>query len=129
MEKVGNGVKGIVRKDGHILILVKPDGSLDLPGGRVEKGETIKSALHREIDEETGLKVEIQEPVEEWSFVKRPNLLIKGITFACTYLEGKVKLCEEHKNYFWADIDRIHQLNFSRELLRNFRYMQPALYL
>ena len=52
MEKVGSGVKAIVRKDDRILILVKPDGALDLPGGRVEKGETIISALRREIDEE-----------------------------------------------------------------------------
>jgi 8-oxo-dGTP diphosphatase len=127
MEKIGNGVKGIVRKDDRILILVKPDGTFDLPGGRVEKGETTRSALRREIDEETGLKVEIKEPIEEWSFVKRPNLLIKGITFACSYLEGKVKLCEEHKNYFWAEIDNIHQLKFSREILRDFHYAQPAL--
>lgn len=126
MEKVGSGVKAIVRKDDRILILVKPDGSLDLPGGRVEEGETIKSALRREIDEETGLKVKIQEPVEEWSFLKKPNFLIKGITFACTYLEGKVKLCEEHNHYFWAEMDRIHKLNFSRDILKNFRYTQPA---
>ena len=127
MEKIGNGVKGIVRKDDRILILVKPDGTFDLPGGRVEKGETTRSALRREIDEETGLKVEIKEPIEEWSFVKRPNLLIKGITFACSYLEGKVMLCEEHKNYFWAEIDKIHQLKFGREILGDFYSTQPAL--
>jgi len=31
-----------------------------------EYGEMIKSALRREINEETGLKVEIHDPVEEW---------------------------------------------------------------
>ena len=65
MAKVKNGVKAIVRKDDHFLILVRPDGLLDLPGGRVENGESIRSALQREIDEETGLKVQIQEPVEK----------------------------------------------------------------
>ena len=122
MSKVKNGVKAIVRKDDHFLILVKHDGLLDLPGGRVENGESIRSALRREIDEETGLKVEIQEPVEEWSFLKKPDLLIKGITFACTYIEGKVKLCEEHSRYFWAGIDSIPQLNFNRNILSNFRF-------
>ena len=104
MENLCDGVKGIVRKDDHILVLVKPNGTLDLPGGRVEKGETIKSALRREIDEETGLKVEIHDFVEEWSFYKTPNLLIKGLTLDCNYVEGKVKLCGEHKRYFWTAI-------------------------
>ena len=120
MGAVGNGVKAVVRKDDRFLVLVKPDGTFDLPGGRVEIGETNECALSREIDEETGLKVKIREPIGEWSFFKRPNLLIKGITFTCTYLGGKVKLCAEHKHYFWAGIDKINQFKFKREILKNF---------
>ena len=112
MESLLDGVKGIVRKNDQILVLVKPNGTLDLPGGRVEKGETIRAALQREIKEETGLKVEIYDPVEEWSFYKTPKHLIKGITMNCAYLEGRVKLCGEHKSYFWAAIDSMHRLTF-----------------
>jgi 8-oxo-dGTP pyrophosphatase MutT (NUDIX family) len=122
MENLWDGVKGIVRKNDHILVLVKPNGTLDLPGGRVENGETIKFALQREINEETGLKVEIHDPVEEWSFYKTPNHLIKGITLDCAYLEGKVKLCGEHKSYFWATIDSMNRLIFNRNFLRNFKF-------
>jgi len=120
LETLCDGVKGIVRKNDHILVLVKPDDTLDLPGGRVEYGETVKSALRREIDEETGLKVEINDPVEEWSFYKTPNYLIKGITIDCDYVEGKVKLCGEHKSYFWAAIDSIKRLNFNRNFLSTY---------
>ena len=122
METLCDGVKGIIRKNDHILVLVKPDDTLDLPGGRVEYGETIKSALRREINEETGLKVEIHDPVEEWSFYKTPNHLIKGITMDCAYREGKVKLCEEHKRYFWVAIDSINRLIFNHNFLRNLKF-------
>ena len=122
MENLWDGVKGIVRKNGNILVLVKPNGTLDLPGGRVENGETVKSALQREINEETGLKVEIHDPVEQWSFYKTQDQLIKGITYECAYLEGKVKICGEHKSYFWAAIDIINRLIFSRNFLRNLKF-------
>ena len=122
MENLWDGVKGIVRKNDDILVLVKKDGTLDLPGGRIENGETIKFALQREINEETGLKVEIHDPVEKWSFYKTPNQLIKGITLECDYIEGKVKLCSEHKRYFWAAIKSINRLNFTRNFLKNLKF-------
>jgi len=122
MENLWDGVKGIVRKNDDILVLVKKDGTLDLPGGRIENGETIKFALQREINEETGLKVEIHDPVEKWSFYKTPNQLIKGITLECDYIDGKVKLCSEHKRYFWAAIKSINRLNFTRNFLKNLKF-------
>jgi 8-oxo-dGTP diphosphatase len=122
MENLWDGVKGIVRKNDQILVLVKPNGTLDLPGGRVENGEPVKSALKREINEETGLKVKIHGPVEKWSFYKTPDRLIKGITFECAYLDGKVKLCDEHRHYFWAAIDNIKRLSFNRNFLRNLNF-------
>jgi 8-oxo-dGTP diphosphatase len=123
MNNFWDGVKGIIRKNGHILVLVKPNGTLDLPGGRIENGETVQSALQREIDEETGLKVKIHDPVEEWSFYKTPEQLIRGITLECTYIDGKVKLCGEHKQYFWAAIDSINSLTLNRNFLR---YLKAA---
>ena len=122
MENLWDGVKGIVRKKDQILVLVKQNDTLDLPGGRVEDGETVESALQREINEETGLKVEILDQVEEWSFYKTPDQLIKGITLECTYLDGKVKLCGEHKRYFWAAIDHIKRLSFNRNFLKNLKF-------
>ena len=49
----------VVRDDGKILGLesFKRDGLLELPGGKLEPGETVEQAAYREVREETGLNV------------------------------------------------------------------------
>ena len=56
-------VSGVIFRDGKVLLVRRArspgKGFYSLPGGRVEFGETLHTALHREIDEETALRVEI----------------------------------------------------------------------
>ena len=66
IQKTAASVKALIMRNEEVLILVKPNGDLDLPGGRVEEGEGILETLHREISEETGLKVEIFNPFRFW---------------------------------------------------------------
>jgi len=107
MKKRGSGVKGIIMKEGKILVLLKPNGEPDLPGGRVEYREELKDSLHREIREETGLKVRILGILGFWSFMKRPEFLVTGVTYHCQYLSGKVELSYEHSDFFWSDMENI----------------------
>ena len=85
--------------------MVKPDGKLDLPGGRVETGETFEEALIRETFEENGLSVFIQKPIYEWSFNKTSVRLITGITYLCRHMGGKVGLSQEHSSFYWSQLD------------------------
>lgn len=104
MQKVGWGVKGLIIDDNKSLVLIKPNGDSDLPGGRVEAGENLKDSLCREIYEETGLEVKIIEPVARWSFKKNSKLFVMGVTYLCEYLSGQVKLSDEHMGYYWSDL-------------------------
>ena len=56
-------VSAAIFRDGKVLLVRRArspgKGFYSLPGGRVEFGESLHGALHREVDEETGLKVEI----------------------------------------------------------------------
>ncbi len=63
--------KGIIRVDDRVLLVRKPDGAWDLPGGRLNPGETLKSALFREVQEEIGVGVDIGDLVHLAVRVKR----------------------------------------------------------
>ena len=56
-------VSAAIFRDGKVLLVRRArspgKGFYSLPGGRVEFGESLHGALHREVDEETGLKIEI----------------------------------------------------------------------
>jgi len=58
----GEVIGAIMRPNGNLISITKPfypEGTYRLPSGGIEENESIESALHREIHEETGLQVEI----------------------------------------------------------------------
>jgi len=119
MQKIGFGVKSLITLDDKFLVLVKPNGELDLPGGCVELGERLRESLHREIQEETGLKVEIIDPLAYWSFMKNSQFSVKGITYLCRYLSGDVVLSDEHSGCFWCKLRKNGSI-FHESWLRHF---------
>src|ERR1700760_3808898 len=56
-------VSAVIFREGRVLLVRRArspgKGFYSLPGGRVEYGESLHTALAREVDEETGLKIEI----------------------------------------------------------------------
>ncbi|MGI9642134.1 MAG: NUDIX hydrolase [Acidimicrobiia bacterium] len=54
-------VGAVARRDGHLLLIRRGSepglGRWSLPGGRVERGETMAEAVVREVHEETGVDV------------------------------------------------------------------------
>lgn len=99
-------VKGIIRRnDGKILVLKRNDkddhkpGVWETVGGGMDKEESPRQALLREISEETGLAVNVSNPFNVFTFKKDTGEFKIGITFLCEYLGGEVTLSDEHSEY------------------------------
>ncbi|WP_084281421.1 aminoglycoside 6'-N-acetyltransferase [Alkaliphilus transvaalensis] len=100
-------VKGLIIKNKHFLVMHKKgdDHQWELPGGRMEFGETAEMTVVREIEEETGLVVEPVKILDTWNLV-REDRQITGIIYLCSLKEGKIKLSHEHDAYRWIPADR-----------------------
>lgn len=117
-------LKAVIVKDGKVLTLREAStykdgnnvGRYHLPGGRLEMGEPFTDGLRREVREETGLEVEIGEPlyVGEWF----PNIRgvqnqIVAIFFVCKPVEPDVAivLSEEHDDFRWVNLEEVRELD------------------
>jgi 8-oxo-dGTP diphosphatase len=109
-------VSGAIFRDGRVLLVRRArspgKGFYSLPGGRVEFGESLHTALHREVDEETGLRIEIL-GLAGWREVLPANggghYLI--MSFAARWTAGEPVLNDEHDDFKWIDPDRLGDLS------------------
>jgi len=76
------------------------------PGGRLEHGEDPILGLMREVREETGLYINIKNPLSIRHFKRNDNnQIITMITFLAKPIGGYLKISEEHEKAGWMDIE------------------------
>jgi mutator protein MutT len=89
----------ITNAEGHVLLCHRTDlEAWNLPGGRVEVGETPWQAVVREVEEEVGLVVEATELVGIYSVPSRADLVF---TFRCSKFSGEPRLSNEANQIAW----------------------------
>ncbi len=88
--------KGIISVDNCVLLVRKPHGAWDLPGDRLNPGETPKVAHFRETPEEIGVDIEIGDLVHLVVRVKRcrPRFFVIYLCSSCVPLSD-ITLGEE----------------------------------
>jgi len=104
------GVKGIVRREGGDILIVKRSdkddyfpGIWETVGGGMEDELIPQEALVREIKEEVGINVKVGEPFNVFPIIKDNGEKKVGITFICEYLDGEIILSDEHSDYAWIN--------------------------
>jgi ADP-ribose pyrophosphatase YjhB (NUDIX family) len=109
-------VSAAIFRDGKVLLVRRArspgQGFYSLPGGRVEFGESLHAALHREVDEETGLKIEII-GLAGWREVL-PGTTGGGhyliMSFASRWIGNEPVLNDEHDDFKWLAPEAIGDL-------------------
>jgi len=106
------GQKAFIQKGEQLLVLIDPKWGVDLPGGKIQEGETdLKQSLQRELAEETGLDIEIGKPVASWTWeVEAYEHPIFLIGYQCKYKSGVLKLSSEHSEFYWVTKNDFRQL-------------------
>lgn len=117
-------VGGVVLSHGHMLVVKRahdPQAGLwSLPGGRVEAGETLATALEREVHEETGLRVRCGDFVgfAEIITAHRHNVVLDftaeltGDPWSCVPSAGS-----DAAEAQWISLDRLGELQLVDDLL------------
>jgi 8-oxo-dGTP diphosphatase len=115
-------VSAAIFRDDKILLVRRArspaKGFYSLPGGRVEFGETLHVALHREVGEETALKIEIA-GLAGWREVL-PETAGSGhyliMSFAARWVAGEPLLNDELDDFRWLAPDGLGDLEVTAGL-------------
>ncbi len=104
------GVKAVIRDPAGRVLLLKAKDYWDLPGGRLQAGETEAEALSREVTEETGLQMtglgESLGMSVSGARLPQPDGGQAGLIFSVYEWQTDsydVHLSDEHISYEWVD--------------------------
>jgi ADP-ribose pyrophosphatase YjhB (NUDIX family) len=128
-------VSAAIFRDDRVLLVRRArspaKGVYSLPGGRVEFGESLHTALHREVDEETALKIEIA-GLAGWREVL-PAAPGSGhyliMSFAARWSSGEPVLNDELDDFRWLPPDALGDLQITgglQEVIQSARRLLGA---
>ena len=103
-------VKGVLIEGARVLLLLNERGEWDLPGGRPDPGEDHRTALRREVREESGLAVEVGAALDEHLFEVLPGRFVRILPFVCRLAGGSdVVLSHEHLQTRWLPLADLNE--------------------
>ncbi|WP_161979243.1 NUDIX domain-containing protein [Streptococcus sp. S784/96/1] len=110
------GIKALVLNDeGKFLAVHKTKQAsplLEIPGGRMEFGETIEETLICEMKEETNLVVAPKKILTTWNYMKKTgDFQVAGLIYLVEVEDlSSLTLSEEHDSCTWLGFDELNLL-------------------
>jgi len=104
-------VKGIVVRDGAVVLVRNRRDEWELPGGKLELRESPERCVAREIEEELGLDVEPKDVVDAWVYTIVPGTHVLVLTYGCRErVRRDAVLSGEHTRLEWIGLDDVPRL-------------------
>lgn len=115
-------VAALIRKKDKILLCQRKENDVfgllwEFPGGKVEKNETLKDAIKREIKEELGLIIKANNLIDKFVDGEK-NFKINVSLFDCKIVRGKpqAKECADFGFFSFSQIKRLNLAPVDRKI-------------
>ncbi len=104
----GLAVRALISDDNGKILIIKRStdsktnpGKWELPGGKVDQGESFDQALLREVYEETNLKISLDHVVgaseQNLHVIRAVHIIMSG-----KIMDGELTISGEHEGYAWV---------------------------
>lgn len=107
-------VAAIIIEDGKVFVTQRGYGDFkdgwELPGGKIEVGETREQALKRELVEELDIEINVENLIKTIEF-EYPKFHLTMHCFLSQIVKGRPKLIE-HESACWVDKKNIGNLDW-----------------
>lgn len=106
--------KAVICRGEQVLLLRRPNGRWDLPGGKARLGEDVKEALRREVYEETGLTVAVLDQLSVVHRKRANGRVCLVVSFHCLFdrppTDDMIALSCEHEDFAFVRFEQTTNL-------------------
>jgi 8-oxo-dGTP pyrophosphatase MutT (NUDIX family) len=115
-------VKGVVIRDGKVILVRNERDEWELPGGKLELSESPEQCLAREIAEELRLAIDPETILDSWIYTIAPGVHVLVLTYGCSEpFKGEAVLSDEHMELRWFPLDEVDGLRMPEGYKKSIR--------
>lgn len=115
-------VKAVLRHGDKVVLLKNGRDEWELPGGRMERGETPDDAVTREVEEELGAVIQAGDLIDAWVYhVNDTDILILTYTATLKNDPASFRISDEHEGMAWFALDELDGLSLPDGYRRSIR--------
>ncbi len=105
-------IKCVGIRNGRVVLLKNKRDEWELPGGKLDLGETPQSCLAREIFEELGVSITVDRILDTWLYHITEGIDVFIVTYGCLLnTNDHLAISHEHKDVGLFEIREIGALN------------------